>query len=319
MRIVFMGSSEFAVPTLKALWEGGHTLVACYTQPPRPAGRRGYPVRPTPVQRQAELLGIPLHTPVSLKDRETQVRFQAHCADIAVVVAYGLLLPPEILEAPLHGCLNVHASLLPRWRGAAPIHRAVMAGDTETGVAILQMEAGLDTGPVFKTCCVPISSTMSTGELHDLLAEKGAALLREVLPSIIEGRLPAMPQSREGVCYAHKLSKEEGHIRWGDSAQEVHDRIRSLTPVPGAWCQMPIGGNFERVKILGATPLSSSEFSGKILPAGHVLTSLLPMDLVVSCGKGAIRLLQLQRAGRSIVSAKAFLNGVRFGEGTYFK
>ena len=293
MRVVFMGTPDFSVPALEALVEAGHEIVCVYTQPPRPAGR-GKKDRPTPVHARAEELGLPVRHPASLKSAEAQQAFAALQADVGVVVAYGLILPQPVLDAPRHGCLNIHASLLPRWRGAAPIHRAVMAGDAETGVCIMQMEAGLDTGPVLLRAATPIGPQETTGELHDRLAQMGARLIVEALDRLPE--LDAVPQPGEGVTYADKIDKAEARIDWARPAEEVDRKIRGLSPFPGAWSE--IGG--ERVKFLGSEPAPGQGEPGEVLDD----------RLTIACGAGAIRPTRLQRAGRGPQDTEAFLRGM---------
>ena len=290
MRLVFMGTPDFAVPALEALAEAGHEIVAVYCQPPRPAGRGKKP-RPSPVQAAAEALGIEVRHPVSLKGADEQAAFAALGADAAVVAAYGLILPRPVLDAPRLGCLNIHASLLPRWRGAAPIHRAVMAGDAETGICIMGMEAGLDTGPVFARRAIQITVADTTGSLHDRLAALGAEMIVETL----SGPLPAPePQPEEGVTYAAKIDKAEARVDWSRPAAEVDRHIRGLSPFPGAWTEI----EGERVKLLMSETAAGNGASGTVLEG-----------LTVACGEGAVRLTRLQRAGRGPQDAEAFLRG----------
>ncbi len=299
MRIVFMGTPEFSVPVLQTLVDAGHEIAGVYCQPPRPAGR-GKKDRPGPVQARAERLGLPVRHPVSLKSAAAQAEFAAFRPDLAVVVAYGLILPQPVLDLPRHGCLNIHASLLPRWRGAAPIHRAIMAGDAQTGVCIMRMEAGLDTGPVLLRRAVPILDTDTTGALHDRLSVLGAELITEALE-----RLPDLvpdPQPEQGVTYADKIDKAEARIDWSRPAPEVDRRIRALSPFPGAWTG--IGG--DRVKLLGSRP---AEGRG---PAGVTLDDAL----TVACGTGAVSILRLQRAGKAAQDAETFLRGWPVRAGT---
>ena len=294
MRIVFMGTPDFAVPTLDALVAAGHELVAAYTQPPRPGGRRGREVVPSPVQVRAETLSVPVRSPVSLKGSEEQAAFAALEAEVAVVAAYGLILPRAVLAAPRLGCLNVHASLLPRWRGAAPIQRAILAGDAETGVCIMQMEAGLDTGPVLLEGRIPVAAK-TAGELTQELAVLGARLMVEVLAD-----LPAHPrrgQSEDGVTYAHKIDKAEARIDWTRPAAEVERLVRAMNPAPGAWFEL----HGERVKLLAAEVLPFS------FPGGEGTT--VDAAMTVACGEGAIRPLLLQRAGRGVTTREEFLRG----------
>lgn len=292
MRIVFMGTPEFSVPVLDALVEAGHEIACVYSQPPRPAGR-GKRERPSPVQARAEALGLPVRHPVSLRNDAAQAEFAALKADIAVVVAYGLILPQPVLDAPAGGCLNIHASLLPRWRGAAPIHRAIMAGDTQTGVCIMQMEAGLDTGPVLLRREIAIGADETTGGLHDRLSALGASAVVEALASL--DRLTPEPQPAEGVTYAAKIDKSEARVDWTNSATEIDRLIRGLAPFPGAW----IEHDGQRIKLLGST---LAEGDGA---AGEVLTN----QPVIACGDGAIRVTRLQRAGKSAQDAEEFQRG----------
>jgi methionyl-tRNA formyltransferase len=299
MRIVFMGTPDFSVPVLQALVDGGHEIAAVYCQPPRPAGR-GKKTRPSPVQVCAQKSGLPVRHPVSLKTPESQAEFAALNADIAVVVAYGLILPEPVLTAPEFGCLNIHASLLPRWRGAAPIHRAIMAGDTQTGVCIMQMDAGLDTGAVLLRASTDISAEDTTGTLHDRLSRLGADLILRALDQLPD--LTPVPQSSEGVTYAAKIDKAEARLDWNRPAAVVDRHIRGLSPFPGAWCE--IGG--ERVKIL-----SSRLAEGQGAP-GEVLDDMLR----VACATGAVQLLRLQRAGKAAQDAAELLRGWPVPKGT---
>ena len=293
MKIVFMGTPEFSVPVLQSLVDAGHEIVCVYCQPPRPAGR-GKKDRPTPVHTRALELGLDVRHPISLKSVEEQAEFAALNADVAVVVAYGLLLPQPVLDAPKFGCLNIHASLLPRWRGAAPIHRAIMSGDQKTGICIMQMEAGLDTGPVLLTAEMDIHPSDTTAILHDRLSEQGAGLIVEALDTL--PNLHAVPQSSEGVTYAHKIDKSEARIDWSQSALEVDRQIRGLSPFPGAWFQV----GDDRIKALASEV--APNVSG---PSGQVMSE----DLVIACGSGAVRILTAQRSGKSAQSADIFLRG----------
>ncbi len=308
LRVIFMGTPEFSVPTLRAIADAGHEIVAVYTQPPRAAGRRGLELTPSPVQREAERLGLEVRTPVSLKSEAEQQAFRALRADVAVVVAYGLLLPKPILEAPRLGCLNGHASLLPRWRGAAPIQRAIMAGDTETGMMVMRMEEGLDTGPVAMAEKCAIGPNMTAGELHDRLMHIGAALMAEALARLERDALTFTAQATEGVTYAKKIDKAETRVDWTRPAGEVHDHIRGLSPFPGAWCEIEIGGRLERLKLLRST---LSQGAGE--PGG-----ILDDRLTVACGSGAIRLVEVQRAGGRPIAAQEFLRGAKLEKGTKF-
>jgi methionyl-tRNA formyltransferase len=290
MKIVFMGTPDFSVPILNAL-AAQHDILAVYTQPPRPAGR-GKDLRPTPVHAAAERLGLPVRHPASLKSPEDQAAFAALNADVAVVVAYGLILPQAILDAPRHGCLNIHASLLPRWRGAAPIHRAIMAGDAETGICIMQMEAGLDTGPVLLRQSTQIGPEDTTQDLHDRLSQMGASLILDALASL--PRLTPEPQPGEGITYATKIDKAEARIDWTRPATDIDRQIRGLSPFPGAWCMA--GG--ERIKLL-----RSRLTLGKGQP-GQVLH-----DLTFACGSGAVDITLAQREGKKPQSPTDFLRG----------
>ncbi|MGQ3488404.1 methionyl-tRNA formyltransferase [Roseovarius pacificus] len=298
MRVIFMGTPEFSVPVLDALTRAGHEVVAVYCQPPRRAGR-GKKERPTPVQARAEELGLEVRHPVSLKGEAEQAAFAALEADIAVVVAYGLILPQAILDAPGRGCLNIHASLLPRWRGAAPIHRAIMAGDHETGVCIMQMEAGLDTGPVLLRKVTKIDAQETTGELHDRLSDMGAQAIVEALERLDD--LTPEKQPDTGVTYAEKIDKSEARVDWTRPAAEVDAHIRGLSPFPGAWCEV----NGERIKLLASTVAEGRGVPGEVLD--DVLT--------VACGAGAVRLLRLQRAGKGAQDAETFLRGMNVPAG----
>lgn len=289
MRVIFMGTPEFSVPALRAI-AAVHEVVAVYTQPPRAAGR-GQKPRSSPVQVVAEELGLPVRSPLRLGGVEEQEAFAALEADVAVVVAYGLILPQPVLDAPRLGCVNIHASLLPRWRGAAPIHRAVMAGDAGTGVAIMQMEAGLDTGPVLAEARAEIGAGETTGDLHDRLAGMGAALIVDVLGRL---PLPALVQAEAGVTYAAKIDKAEARIDWSLPAGVVDRQIRGLSPFPGAWCE--IGG--ERVKLLRSRLVAGRGAPGEVLGG-----------FVIACGEDAIEVLEAQRAGRKPMAAGELLKG----------
>ena len=298
MRIIFMGTPDFAVPTLRALHAAGHEVVAVYSQPPAPSGR-GKKLQPSPVHRVADELGIPVHTPKSLRKAEAQAEFAALGADVGVVAAYGLILPQAVLDAPRHGCLNVHASLLPRWRGAAPIHRAVMAGDELTGVTIMQMEAGLDTGPMLAKVSTPIHDK-TTGELTAELSELGAHLMVEVLAGL--DQIEPLVQPEDGVTYAAKIDKAEARIDWTRPASELVRHIHGLAPFPGAWCE--IAG--ERVKLLKAEMADTEGTPGTVLDD----------RLAIACGTGAIRPLRLQRAGKPAMGVDDFLRGYPVEPGT---
>lgn len=298
MKIVFMGTPDFSVPVLDALVNAGHEIVAVYSQPPRPAGR-GKKERPSPVQARAEKLGLTVRHPVSLKGADEQAEFAALGADVAVVVAYGLLLPQAILDAPARGCLNIHASLLPRWRGAAPIHRAIMAGDTETGVCIMQMEAGLDTGPVLMRQTTSIGAEETTQQLHDHLSQIGAKAIVDALANL--DNLTAEPQPEEGVTYASKIDKAEAKIDWSEPASVVDRKIRGLSPFPGAWCEI----EGQRVKLLASRLAEGTGAPGEILDDA----------LTVACGESAVQLLRLQRAGKGVQDAEVFLRGFALAPG----
>ena len=305
LRVAFMGTPDFAVPTLQALAAAGHDIAAVYCQPPRPAGR-GQKPRPSPVQAYAESQGWSVRTPTSLKPPEAQADFAALNLDVAVVVAYGLLLPQAILDAPRLGCVNVHASLLPRWRGAAPIQRALLAGDTESGVTLMQMEAGLDTGPMLLQRAVAITPQTSAEALHDSLAARGAELINEALEGLDSGRLTAAPQPEAGVTYAAKLDKAEGRLDWQESAAELDRRVRAFTPWPGAFFEVEGEKGRERVKVLAAEPLPESGAPGRVLDD----------KATVACGAGALRLKKLQRAGKAPMETETFLRGFALPKGT---
>lgn len=299
MRIVFMGTPEFSVPILEGLVEAGHEVVCVYCQPPRPAGR-GKKTRASPVQIRADSLGLPVRTPVNLKDTALHEAFEDLNADVAVVVAYGLILPQAVLDAPRWGCLNIHASLLPRWRGAAPIHRAILTGDRQTGITIMQMDAGLDTGPVLLARSTDIGPDETTGDLHDRLSIMGAAAILEALSRL--DTLTPLPQPEVGVTYAAKINKSEAHLDWRQSAESVCRKINGLSPFPGAF----VHWNGTRLKILHAR---LAEGKGK---AGVTIDDAL----IVACGSGAIQILRLQRAGKQAQSADEFLRGTAVPAGT---
>ncbi|TIQ28210.1 MAG: methionyl-tRNA formyltransferase [Mesorhizobium sp.] len=309
LRVIFMGTPDFSVPTLSAIAEAGHDIAAVYTQPPRAAGRRGLELTPSPVQREAERLGLQVRTPTSLKGEAEQRAFAELRADVAVVVAYGLLLPKPVLEATRLGCLNGHASLLPRWRGAAPIQRAIMAGDAETGMMVMRMEEGLDTGPVALVEKCAIGPDMTAGELHDRLMAQGASLMVEALTRLGINCLTFTPQATEGVTYARKIDKSETRVDWTRPAGEVHNHIRGLSPFPGAWCEVEIGGRVERLKLLRSTLSEGVGESGGILDD----------RLTVACGSGAVRLVEVQRAGGRPAAAQEFLRGAKIEKGTKLK
>lgn len=301
-----MGTPDFAVPTLGAIIAAGHDVVAVYSQPPRPAGR-GMSDRKSPVHAFAEARAIPVHTPKSLKGAEEQAAFAALGADAAVIVAYGLILPKPVLDAPRLGCFNLHASRLPRWRGAAPIQRAVMAGDAKTAVAVMRMEEGLDTGPVCAEELVNISADMTAGELHDELAGRGGALMAHALAGLEEGRLTATPQAAQGITYAAKIDKAEARIDFTRPSREVHNLIRGLSPFPGAWFEAASpGGAPERIKVL------RSAITDGRGPPGQVLDDAL----AIACAEGAVRLVEVQRAGKRPMTAAEFLRGFSLPPGS---
>ena len=300
LRLVFMGTPDFAVPTLVALY-GSHDIAAVYTRAPQPAGR-GLAPRLSPVAREAERFGLSMFTPTTLRSIDEENALRAHRADAAVVVAYGLILPKLILESFALGCFNLHASLLPRWRGAAPIHRAVMAGDKETGVMAMRMEEGLDTGPVAMAERVPIGPDATTGELHDALARLGADLMLRALAALEKGQLQLTPQGTEGVTYAKKIDKGETPVDWAKSWQEVHNHCRGLSPFPGAWCELEGAG---RIRILRTTKGEGAGAPGRVLDG----------KLTIACGTGAVRLVQVQRAGREPMTADDFLRGTPVAPG----
>jgi methionyl-tRNA formyltransferase len=297
LRLIFMGTPEFAVPTLRALAEHGHQIVAVYTRAAKPSGR-GMKLQPTHVEQEARRLGIPVLTPTTLKTPEAQREFEAHHADTAVVVAYGMILPQAILDAPKLGSFNLHASLLPRWRGAAPINRAIMAGDAESGVMVMKMDVGLDTGDVAMAERIAITDAMTAGDLHDALAPLGAGLMARAMSALERGELRLTPQSGQGVSYAAKIDKAEARIDWAKPAHAVLRHIHGLSPFPGAWCEMPIEGE-ARVKILRCELAEGSGVPG----------DLLDDRLTMACKDGAIRILELQRAGKQPMKAGDFLRG----------
>jgi len=294
LRLIFMGTPDFAVPTLIELAARGHDIAAVYTRAPKPAGR-GMAMQVTPVEREARRLSLPVFTPKTLKDDEVQAAFRAHGADAAVVVAYGLILPKPVLDAPRLGCFNVHASLLPRWRGAAPINRAVMAGDAESGVTIMRMDEGLDTGAMAMADRTPIAPDMTAGDLHDVLSRLGADLMARALAAAERGSLTLTAQPAQGVTYAAKIAKSEARIDWSQPWRQVHDHIRGLSPFPGAWFDL----DGVRIKVLRSTRGEGSGVPGTTLDA----------SLTIACGDGAVRLSQVQRAGKQPMSADEFLRG----------
>jgi methionyl-tRNA formyltransferase len=302
MRLIFMGTPDFALPTLIELAARGHQIAAVYTRAAKPGGRRGLDLVPTPVAREARRLGLPVLTPKTLKNEAAQAAFRAYRADAAVVVAYGLILPKAILEAPRLGCFNVHASLLPRWRGAAPINRAVMTGDHESGVTIMQMDEGLDTGAMAMKESLAIGADMTAGDLHDAQARLGADLMLRTLAAAERGTLELKPQPEAGVTYATKIDKNETHVDWTKPWKQVHNHIRGLSPFPGAWFE--VGG--VRVKALRST-----KGEGKGAPG-----TALDDRLTVACGDGAVRLTQVQREGKKPMRAEEFLRGTAVKAGT---
>jgi methionyl-tRNA formyltransferase len=304
LRLIFMGTPDFAVPTLNEIVARGHEVVAVYTRAPKPAGR-GLAPAPGPVARAATSLGLPVLAPETLRTPEAEAAFVAHRADAAVVVAYGLILPGPILAAVRLGCFNVHASLLPRWRGAAPINRAVMAGDAETGVTVMKMEPGLDTGPIAMCEKVPIGPDTTAGELHDRLARLGADLMARALGEIERGTLTLQPQPAAGVTYAAKIDRAETRIDWRAPWRHVHDHIRGLSPFPGAWFEFVADGKPVRVKVLRTTAA----------PGGGEPGALLDDRCTIACGQGAIRIVELQRAGRQAMAAEEFLRGAALKPG----
>jgi methionyl-tRNA formyltransferase len=301
MRLAFMGTPEFAVPSLDALKDAGHEIVAVYSQPPRPTGR-GHKTQPSPVHARADALGLRVLTPVSLKTSEAQAEFAALDLDAAVVAAYGLILPMPILEAPQQGCLNVHGSLLPRWRGAAPIQRALLAGDAETGITIMQMEAGLDTGPMLLKQAIPIGPEATATSLQTALSTLGAALIVQALDHLASGPLNAEPQPSDGVTYAAKLSRTEGQLDWTETAAFNERKVRALNPAPGVWFEL----NGERIKVLSA----------EAEPGSGPVGTVTDRDLGIACSEGIFRPVLLQRPGRGPVERRAFLNGVAVAAGT---
>lgn len=298
LRVVFMGTPDFAVPTLSDIVAAGHDVVAVYTQPPRAAGR-GMQARRSPVHEFAEQQGLPVSTPASLKSEDEQAAFAALQPDVAVVVAYGLMLPAAVLAATEEGCLNLHGSALPRWRGAAPIQRAIMAGDAETAATVIRMDEGLDTGPVCLAEPITIDADMTAGDLHDRMAMLGGDVMVRALAALERGSLTCAPQPDDGATYARKIDKAEARIDFGEPAQSVHNLIRGLSPMPGAWFGLSVGKRAERVKVLRST----------LGTQGGTPGTLLDDDLLVACGSGSIRLIEVQRAGKTPMSAQEFLRG----------
>ncbi len=313
LRLIFMGTPDFAVPTLRKIVEH-HEVMAVYTRAPRPAGRRGLELTPSAVEREARRLGLPVFTPRTLRDPAVAATFAAHEAHAAIVVAYGLILPKPILEATTVGCFNVHASLLPRWRGAAPINRAIMAGDAESGVTVMKMEEGLDTGPVAVienmtlVARVTIEPDATAGELHDRLAPLGAELMGRALGALEHAILTSQPQPEAGVTYAAKIDRAETRIDWRQPWSQVHNQIRGLSPVPGAWFEFALDGKPARIKVLHTTKGMGSA------PPG----TLLDDRLTIACGEGAVRIVELQRAGAKAMRADEFLRGAPLKPGMQF-
>jgi len=303
MRIIFMGTPDFSVPTLHEIVSAGHEVVAVYTRAPKPAGR-GQAERRSPVHEAAAAMGVPVQTPKSLRGEAEQMLFAAHDADVAVVVAYGLLLPRPILDAPRLGCLNLHGSLLPRWRGAAPIQRAVMAGDAMTGVMVMKMDEGLDTGPVALVDTLPIGPDETAGELHDRMMRVGADLMGRALAALERGSLTFTPQAEEGATYAKKIEKAEARIDFSLPAQEVHNHIRGLSPFPGAWFEVEVQGRPVRVKALRSTLATGAGQPG----------SVLDDQFTIACAEGAVRLTLVQREGKGAMDGAAFLRGTPIRE-----
>ena len=299
LRLIFMGTPDFAVPTLLELAGHGHEIAAVYTRAPKPGGRRGLALVPTPIETEARRLGIPVVTPKTLKTEEALTAFRAHQADAAVVVAYGMILPQAILDAPKLGCYNLHASLLPRWRGAAPINRAIMAGDAETGVMVMKMDVGLDTGDVAMAERLPITDSMTASDLHDALAPLGADLMVRAMGGLERGGLQLTRQSEDGVTYAAKIEKAEARIDWTQPAHAVLRHIHGLSPFPGAWCELGGEGEPVRLKILRCELAKGSGQPG----------DMLDDQLAIACGDGAVRILELQRAGKGPMKAADFLRG----------
>lgn len=301
LKLAFMGTPDFARVALEALIEAGHEVAAVYSQPPRPSGR-GHKPRPSPVQEFAESKGLVVRTPLALRDDADQAAFTALKLDVAIVAAYGLMLPPAILQAPRLGCLNIHASLLPRWRGAAPIQRAILAGDSKTGITIMQMDKGLDTGPILLKETTPIADDDTGGALHDRLAVMGATLIVSALDRLASGQLQPAAQPADGITYAAKLTREEERLDWRKKANELSRQVRAFSPAPGAWCE--ISG--ERLKVLAAEAIAGAGAPGRTLDD----------RLTIACGEGALRLLTVQRPGKAAMPADAFLRGFRLAAGT---
>jgi methionyl-tRNA formyltransferase len=309
LRLIFMGTPDFAVPTLLELAAHGHEITAVYTRAAKPGGRRGLQLQPTPIEQEARRLGIPVATPSTLKTAEALEEFRAHEADAAVVVAYGMILPQALLDAPKFGCFNLHASLLPRWRGAAPINRAIMAGDAESGVMVMKMDVGLDTGDVAMAERLAITDTMTASDLHDALARLGADLMVRAMAALDRGALQLVKQSEAGVTYAAKIDKAESKIDWTKPAHAVLRHIHGLSPFPGAWCEISGEAEPVRLKILRCEPAKGAGAPG----------ALLDDQLTVACGEGAIRIVELQRAGKAPMKATEFLRGTPLRAGARFE
>ncbi len=301
-----MGTPEFAVPTLTEILGHGHQVAAVYTRASKPAGRRGLEPTPSPVHRAAERFGIEVFTPTTLRGDDAAALLRGLAPDVVVVVAYGLILPRRVLDVPKRGCLNLHGSLLPRWRGAAPIQRAIMAGDVETGLMVMRMEEGLDTGPVGLVERVAVPPEATGGEMHDLLAKLGGDLMARALAALDRGSLDFTPQAGEGVTYAHKIDKAEARIDWGKPARNIHDLVRALSPFPGAFFEADLGKGPERVKVLRSEVVEAAGEPGRVLDS----------RLAIGCGDGALRLLEVQRAGKAPMRAEDFLRGARLDIGT---
>jgi methionyl-tRNA formyltransferase len=304
LRLVFMGTPDFAVPALVEIVGRGHDVAAVYTRAPKPAGR-GMALTPSPVEREARRFGLTVLTPKTLRTPEAEAAMRAHRADAAVVVAYGLILPKPILDAFALGAFNLHASLLPRWRGAAPINRAVMAGDAESGITVMKMDEGLDTGAMAMAARVAIAPDMTAGDLHDALAQLGAAMIVAALGALERGTLTLTPQPETGVTYAAKIDKNETRVDWARPWSDVHNHIRGLSPFPGAWTEIEIEGKPVRLKLLRTTRGEGGGAPGMLLDG----------NLTVACGQGAVRILELQRAGRAAMKADEFLRGVPVAAG----
>lgn len=305
LKIIFMGTPDFSVPALSALIKAGHEIVAIYSQPPRKSGR-GMSERLSPVHEYAQKHGLNVLTPESFKEAETRETFADHGADVAIVVAYGLILPPEVLQAPRYGCLNIHASLLPRWRGAAPIQRAIMSGDSQTGITIMQMDEGLDTGDMVMEQKIAITLETTAGGLHDELSNIGGNLIVKTLDSLAQDGLIKAPQADEGITYAQKITKSEGRINWSLSAAEIDRHIRGLTPWPGAWFEVEKSGKQFRIKVKKAHVAKGEGVAGEILDN----------NFLIACGDGALRIEQVQREGKSPANVEDFLRGFILSPGT---